>query len=42
MHFGSLDAFYKSVMQDGNGDSFFSGIDNHKKLGYFLMVAEKK
>mgnify|MGYP001214369471 CR=1 FL=1 len=42
MHYGSLDAFFGSVLQEGEDKSFFTGIENYKKLGYFLLIAEKE
>ena len=41
MHYGSLEAFYKSTEEEA-GESPFRGIGEDKKLGYFLLVAEKQ
>lgn len=48
MHFGSLDAFFKSVAEKSEEDSASrenstsTGSNNYKKVGYFLLIAEKK
>lgn len=41
MHYGSLEAFYKSTEEEP-GESPFRGIGEDKKLGYFLLIAEKQ
>lgn len=42
MHYGSLNAFFESVLEEGGESSFLSGIGNNRGLGYFLLIAEKK
>ncbi len=41
MHYGSLENFYKTT-EEVAGESPFRGIGEDKKLGYFLLIAEKK
>ncbi|HPO03947.1 MAG TPA: methyltransferase domain-containing protein [Bacillota bacterium] len=40
MHYGSIEAFFKSTAEKEE-DSPLSGIQNHNKVGYFLLIAEK-
>lgn len=42
MHFGSIEAFFEATSPGGRDESLFTGIDENKKVGYFLLVAEKR
>lgn len=42
MHFGSVDAFFKSTTEESEEDSTLTESYNYKKVGYFLLIAEKK
>lgn len=41
MHYGSIDAFLESTHEDED-ESVLSGINNTKKVGYHLLIAEKQ
>lgn len=42
MEYGSLDAFFASALHGDEEKTFLPGIESYGKLGYFLLIAEKR